>query len=528
MKKAISLLLVLAMTLGMFVGCGKKEKTGTNVLKVGMPTKSTVSDYEDNAFTNYLEEKAGVEIEFVSFSSSGGESKKQLALMCGAGEELPDVMLGFELGHYIMNQYGEDGYFLELTDLLDNHAPNYKEAVEKMDAEVKDYVLEKSKNTNDGGIYGLPRVLCTAPDDWQSMIYINHDWLAKVGLSIPTNMKELRTVLHAFKTQDPNGNGEADEVPMLGGAGARLFILNAFMYYDQGRFNVTDGKVWDPVKTDEFRQGLIAGRELVKDELYSTLSFTATSTTDMKNLISPADGSSKVGIFVGNPSSVVASDSDIVEQYTALPALADETGKGGYTVVVERKIEWTSHITKDCEDPALAMKFLDLFFTDETISFQRHGKEGVDWVREEGKNGMGTDSYVKVVNPEAFFSGNSTWCRNVLGIMTHWNYLAVSQVGVEGRVGERSRLGIECIEIQRTGRQPEERAIYMIYTNEEYEIQEELQSGCNSYITEMITNFFSGEKDPASDADWNTFLSNLDKLGRSELMEVAQNAYSRK
>lgn len=530
MKKAISLLLVFLMALGALTGCGSKETTSGEggVLKVGIPTKSTVSDYDDNAFTNYLEEKAGVQIEFIDFSSTASESKKQLALMCGAEEELPDVLLGFEFGHYVMNQYGEDGYFVDLTEYIDKYGENYKKAVDGLEDEIKDYITEKSINTNDNGIYGLPRVICTASDDLQSMMYINHDWLNAVGMSMPTTPDELRAVLQAFATKDPNGNGEADEVPMIGGAGIQYYIINSYMYYDAGRYNVTNGQVWDPVKTDEFRQALIYGNQLVKDELYSSLSFTVKSTTELKNMISPAKGESKVGIFVGNPSTMTSVDSDVLSSFTAMPALNDVTGKGGYTVVVERKIDWTAHITKDCENPDLAMKFLDLFYTDETISFQRHGVEGTDWVREEGKNNMGTDSYVKVVNTEAFFSGNSTWNKNMLGIMTHWNYLGVTQTEAEGRMGDLSRLGLENIEIQKTGKQAEERCIYMIYTTEEYEIQEEKLSNCNTYITEMIAKFFAGEKDPANDTDWNTFLSNLEKLGRSDLMKVAQDAYSRK
>ena len=43
-----------------------------------------------------------------------------------------------------------------------------------------------------------------------------------------------------------------------------------------------------------------------------------------------------------------------------------------------------------------------------------------------------------------------------------------------------------------------------------------------------ILNFFSGEKDPSNDSVWNEFLSTLDEIGRKELMDVAQSAYSRK
>ena len=70
MKKLISLLLVLIMTMGIFTGCGKKETTNSGEvgkITVGIPQSSTVTDYDDNAFTKYLEETANVDIEFVYF-----------------------------------------------------------------------------------------------------------------------------------------------------------------------------------------------------------------------------------------------------------------------------------------------------------------------------------------------------------------------------------------------------------------------------------------------------------------------------
>ena len=45
-------------------------------------------------------------------------------------------------------------------------------------------------------------------------MFINKTWLDKLGLQMPTTWDELENVLDAFKTQDPNGNGKADEVPM--------------------------------------------------------------------------------------------------------------------------------------------------------------------------------------------------------------------------------------------------------------------------------------------------------------------------
>ena len=77
-------------------------------------------------------------------------------------------------------------------------------------------------------------------------------------------------------------------------------------------------------------------------------------------------------------------------------------------------------------------------------------------------------------------------------------------------------------------KEAEERCIYMVYTQDEYELREDKQGVVNSYINEQVTQFFSGQKNPADDAQWNEFLNTLKEIGREELMEVAQNAYDRK
>ena len=87
MKRIISMLLVFGMLLGALTGCGGKKANveelpeGTVMLTVGIPQRSTVSDYDENAFTKHLEETANVEIEFVGFSSSTQEYRQQLALI---------------------------------------------------------------------------------------------------------------------------------------------------------------------------------------------------------------------------------------------------------------------------------------------------------------------------------------------------------------------------------------------------------------------------------------------------------------
>lgn len=98
--------------------------------------------------------------------------------------------------------------FEDLSDDLDK-MPNVKQFLEENKA------ARQYATSLDGGIYLLPNDLSAANPvrvGGQTMM-INKIWLDKLGLGIPTTWDELTAVLKAFKTQDPNGNGKADEIP---------------------------------------------------------------------------------------------------------------------------------------------------------------------------------------------------------------------------------------------------------------------------------------------------------------------------
>lgn len=536
-KRIVSVMMVVVMLCGILVGCGGgKTAASGNTLVVGIQQNGNIKSYDDNAFTKYLEDELGIEIKFEYFSNANAEALQQLALSASANKKLPDVLLGFHgMDQYVVNQYGEDGYFIDLTDLIEKHGKNYKNALTKLSEEEQAFLKEKAVCTNTNEIYGMPIVLCSAIDDMQNLMYINQDWLKKLNLKAPTNIEELHDVLVAFKTKDPNGNGKADEVPMLGGTLGQSndvisYIINAFVYFDDANsFNVNKGKIWDPVVSDEFRQAVIYANKLVDEGLLSDMCFTLKGNSDYMNMNSPTDGVEKVGIFCGYPDGYLNAQTDAAKSYTALGSLADATGKGGYTVVSPSPIYWCNFITKDCADPELAMKLIDLLYTDESIMRARHGERDVDWKYGEGTSDYGTKAYVNVVNGEAFYEGTSTWGKNPAGIMTHENYIAVAESKKDGSfLAEASRLRGESWNILKNAVQPDELAVRFVYTQDEYAIREQYASKTTLYYREQVSLFISGELDPNDDKVWEKYTSTLKEIGRDKLMKVAQSAYNRK
>lgn len=117
--------------------------------------------------------------------------------------KLPDIVGGSSLRD-LFNLFGPQGAFLPLDDLIEDHAPHLRHFLDERPE------MEKAIAAYDGHIYYIPYF----PDGKYSTAYfIRQDWLDRLGLKMPQTVEEYHSVLKAFRTDDPNGNGLADEVP---------------------------------------------------------------------------------------------------------------------------------------------------------------------------------------------------------------------------------------------------------------------------------------------------------------------------
>lgn len=543
-KRIVSALLAGCMLVGLMTGCGKTDtnkESGDNTLVVGIPQYSAVSSFEDNKFTEYLEQTLGADIEFEFFPEGSDEYTQQLSMIIGAEEELPDVLLGFTgMASSTIKGYGEEGYFLDLTDLIEEHAENYKAQLEKLTKEERARIKNSGTSEKTGGFYAMPLYSFRAIDNLQSMTYINKTWLDKLGLQVPTTVEELEVVLKAFKEKDPNGNGAQDEIPMVGTTtnmaaqgSVQEYIMNAFVYYNAADiFNVDEkGKVYSPATTDEWRQGVEYMNKLCSQGLLSDLTFNISSMSEYTSLIA-GDSIAKVGIWSGHTAILAASATPLLEEYVALPPLKAATDIGGYTVEGPNSLQWGGVITENCENPELAMKFLDIFYIDETVSRMRNGEKDVDWKDVKGTCTIGEETHIEVVNGKAFFEGDSTWCRNVLGILTPYNYLwNQTNESAEGFTKEATRLEKELWDILSEGKTKasvkEGVTSTSIYTEEESEERGTYYYSYRTCVREFLALCATGEKNVKDDATWNEYLKELEKNGQKEIIKIEQTAYDR-
>lgn len=203
-KKTIVPIVVASMVT--IAGCGGGSNS-KNIVDTGDTTSPiTLSFFSADPSPNWnkmqdevgkvITEKTGVTIN-AEFAISGGGSDK-IALMAASGD-YPDII--YAKGE--VNKLVDAGALLDLTDLIEEHAPNIKKVY-------GDYMKRLKYSDTDSAIYVLPS---TAAVDQQSFdatggFEIQHAVLEELGYPEVRTLEDFENVLKAYVEKHPTIDGQ--------------------------------------------------------------------------------------------------------------------------------------------------------------------------------------------------------------------------------------------------------------------------------------------------------------------------------
>ena len=548
MKKLIALLLALVCVLSLCVGCGggsgsgSGSNSGANAkdvkLTIGLPTNANILDYENNALTKWLEEQTGYDLSFHIYTG-GSEATTQISTAAIGGETLPDIIYGISMGEGVIRKYGKDDIFVDLTKYFadrEGASKTFWTRIEETYSEAQqEDIKRKLADSNTGEIYCVPTMETSLVDYIDYQVWINRTWLDKLGLDAPTDVDSLYNTLVAFKTKDPNGNGKQDEVPLFGSQGTTMggdvvnWIINMYIYFNDrdGRvFNVDEnGKLYAPMTTDEYREGLKFLNKLYKEGLVNK-TLISSNNDAMRSMVTPSNGTALVGIFVGHLTLHTTEGSPLLEQYESLPLWSN-------CVINDANYSRSIFITRDCKNVDAAFNLLMTMWSEEASYRFRYGQEGVNWVyAEEGSvSQYGLPAKIKILNDPLGTQNTCLWSGACGGLNVYAEgeaalYDATSNPWLEMRAkmaAESRKNADEACEKYN----PETIVPYLVYTEEETSLVGPQMSACRDYFSRSRTDFIMGQMNPESDGDWNAYVKELEKLGLQDWLAVSQNAYDR-
>ena len=513
-------------------------------LTIGIPQSVNVEDYKTNALTVWLEEQTGVELEFVTFSSDTTEASQQLNAMIAGGEKLPDILYSMDcVSAWLRDQLGEEGYFLDVTPLLNDYGyyfwEQYNKCIElygNYEQQLKNAFSFGQDPTN-GALYAVPYFSKAEVDSCENLQVINKTWLDAVGAEMPTTVEELENVLTLFATQDPNGNGIADEIPYVGQihgyrCDAAQYLINAFIFCNDTYFwNVDNGQLWQPYTHEQYRNALRYINGLYEKNLFSPLCFSLSSGAEMKALATPTDGPTTVGVAVIHPTLGMDTASENIFDFVALPMLQDASGEGlgGYAPNRTDSYKWSTFITEDCADPVLAIRFIDFLSSDAAYLRLRYGEEGVHWryaTADDPTDSNGNPADFVVLDDMWAKQSNANW-HTESGRITATVKAGSGELDLTNGTDWRVEMQNRPLYAEQKERRKAEVVLNLVYTAEENEKLSDIKATIEDYIAEQRALFISGAQDIDDDAAWNTYVETLNAMGIDEWQQIAQSAYER-
>lgn len=185
---------------------GEPAETGTGLpltdetvtlrfwFQITAAARGDMTDYNDNDFYQWLEEKTNVHIEW-TMPVEGTEQESFNLLF--ASDKLPDMIdnllpnLTYPSGP---DMAIADGFYLRLNELCDEYAPNYMAIINSNPQLQKDTITDEGNRWAFDYLYKDGRLGNQGPA-------IRQDFLDKVGMDVPVTFDDWHEVLTAFKEQ---------------------------------------------------------------------------------------------------------------------------------------------------------------------------------------------------------------------------------------------------------------------------------------------------------------------------------------
>ncbi|EES72578.1 type 2 periplasmic-binding domain-containing protein [Paenibacillus lactis] len=470
--------------------------------------------FNEMDFFKQYEEKTNVHIDWTDIEFSQCEEQRNLILASG---ELPDAFYGTLAltGNDVIN-YGGQGMLVPLEQYIT------KETMPNLSALIEQNPKYKAMLTApDGHIYSLPSIrelmLWLSPD----MMYLNKEWLDNLGLEVPTTMEELRNVLEAFKTQDPNGNGKNDEIPFsflwdfanynVNGIGS---LFGAFGRADSAtHIFVEDGKVVFSAKEPEYKEAIQYFHTFFEDGLFDKESLAQ----DRNQLLGKGSGTEQRlgGFFAWNAFSIVGVDND--PKYVVVPALKGPNGDQVWRKSLNNNQgvnPFAFSMTVENQHPELTMQWIDLSYATDTSIEAGWGPIGTTLEDKDGTltlkdapDGLTTDQYVfKTAPVEAPYA------------------ILENTYGTRLAMAEKDKVKIDGIKENYLPYMTSETFPGVMFTAEESQRIKTLDTDLNSYINQTSAKWLL---EGGVEEEWDNYLDDLNKMKVDELISIYQTAYDR-
>ncbi len=405
-KKILALLAVGALLAGTLTGCGGGDAGSAGDSQGAAEGDGAQADSGDDTspitFEYYnadgkngnwsetpvgaaITEATGVTLEITYPVSSTGDASEDVALMI-ANDDYPDMIYSKAA---VTNLY-EAGALIDMTDLIEQYGPNIK----KMYGDE----FEKLKwGADDPGIYQLSyagvrgKIFSTG-----GTCQIQYAVLAENDYKYPTTLAEYEEMIKSYLAAHPTTEDGLETIGISMSASDWHWMITlgnpagfiADAAPDNGQWLIDENYNCTYKHSSEDEKEYFRWLSRMYDEGILDQNF-ATQTDD--DYIAKLSSGRVVAITDANwhymqAEATLKAEGKMDKAYCGLPVVMDPNDKAPTLMYQGLQVGYGLAITKSCEDPVRAIKFLDYLCSDEGAVLYRWGIEGENYLVDE--NGM--------------------------------------------------------------------------------------------------------------------------------------------
>ena len=431
-RKVVSLMLVSAMVAGMLAGCGSDSgsskggsSTETGSAAEASSSGETADDADDkspitfeyfnadgkngnwdNPVAKAITEATGVTLDVSYPVASQGDAKEDVALMI-ANDEYPDMIYakGSATDLY------QAGALIDMTDLIEKYGPNIK----------KMYGAEMEKlkwSQDDPGIYqlsyaGVNQKTLTTGGSCQ----IQWAALKENDYKYPKTLDEYEKMIKSYLAAHPKTEDGLDMIGITMSASDWHWMITlgnpAGLIADaspdngqwiiDGEYNVHYKHVTDEEK-EYFKWLCRMYNEGILDPNFATQ-------TDDDYIAKVASGRvvaiTDAEWHYSQCEATLVADGKVDQTYVGLPVTLREDQVEKALLYQGTTVGWGIGITKSCEDPVRAIKFLDYLCSDEGQILYHWGIEGENYFLDDDGQPYRTDEEVAKAQSDPDYAKNT-------------------------------------------------------------------------------------------------------------------------
>jgi len=365
-KRILSLVLALVMVLSL--SAAMAEATKVSILtNINVDTEGT--DVNDNDYIHYIEEKTGIDVEFINEATSAYYPQKLNTIM--ASNQLPDaVMLMGDTQRTDLARLAYEGLLMPLDDLLPNY-PNLMASLKQEAWEICKY---------DGKTYAVP---FQRYDSTPYMTFLRKDWLEALNID-PESLQTIDdwyTMLKRFVEEDPDGNGVDDTYGIVATTSGTHFTNFTFTdAFGAARAKYVDGELLPNFLLPEYKEWL-----RFMNKLYSEGILDPTFIIDSDGALWEKVASGKYGMFMWfwGIQEYLSKGCDRADLVAVKPPLRADGTQASY--VYSSPNRHMMAITVDCPNPEAVLSMWDWACSEEGGVFLYAGLEGKDYALVDGQ-----------------------------------------------------------------------------------------------------------------------------------------------